>query len=97
VVENVAGQFLLAPGATQAPMLYFETSVNWFSIPAALGQPNSGIPTAGLSQHVQFVNDISDFPPAIVAEGNYLNSTQFITMSGYLENCAVTGCPAIAH
>jgi hypothetical protein len=93
VVENVGGVFLLAAGATQAPMIYFQTSVNWFAIPSTIGQANSGFPTAGVSQAIHFVNDA----PTATVQGNFLGGSQTVTLSGYLENCAVTGCPAIAH
>ena len=97
VIENVAGSFTLAAGTTEAPLMFLQNSDNshggrW-TFAGTLGPTVSGQVMAGFNQRTLAYFDSSDGLPAIYAFGNVASA--IITITGYYENCAVTGCPAI--
>ena len=101
VVENVGGILNLS---TTSPAISgymedfnFGANIQTFvGLNAPLGGTGfNGESFAGLNQKV-----LAFFPacesPFVVVYGKFLNGfPQGITVSGYLENCAVVGCPAI--
>jgi hypothetical protein len=51
---------------------------------------------AAFSQPIRFYVDGGDGVFAVVST-TWSNGASAVVLSGYLENCSVTGCPAIAH
>jgi len=97
VIENVNGYFALAAGTTEAPLMYVQNSSNshggrWTFV-GKLGPTVSGQVLAGFNERVLVYFDSSDPAPVIVAFGNLAAAN--ITITGYYENCAISGCPPI--
>jgi hypothetical protein len=101
VVENVGG--ILNVSTTSPPIAGYLEDFNFgagiqtfVGLNAPLGGTGfNGQSFAGMNEKV-----LAFFPagesPFVVVYGNFLNGfPQGITVSGYLENCAVVGCPAI--
>ena len=98
VVENVSGYFYVVSGTTVPPVGRLINSgalKGVWGIPGALGT-NFGATHAGLNGNITAYFNPGD-GPALGVMVNMAASPyeQTATLSGYLENCAVTGCPAI--
>jgi hypothetical protein len=99
VVENLSGYFQVSPAATTAVEGYLEGSA--FRIKSAFSAPLGQLDSGG---HFQAAfNSASRFyvDPGegvfAVASSNWSNGASNMVLSGYLESCAVTGCPAVQH
>jgi len=102
VIENVSGFFALntssSPIAGYLVNLKSLSQVNYWGLNAPLGQPFSGAVFSGLNQNVVAYFDAGDAPPFVNIWGNFFTGgSQSVNLSGHLENCALTGCPAIQH
>ena len=99
VVENLSGYFQISPAATAALMGYVEN--NSFRIKAGFTAPLGQIDLGG---HIQCAFDnptrfYADPGEGVfaVASANWSNGSTSMVLSGYLENCSITGCPAVQH
>lgn len=99
VVENLSGYFQISPAANADLVGYIENSS--FRIKTGFTAPRGQIDLGG---HIQcafdhptrFYVDPGEGAFA-VASANWSNGASAMVMSGYLENCSVTGCPAVQH
>ena len=99
VVENLSGYFQISPAATAALVGYVENSAA-FKIKAGFTAPLAQIDLGG---HIQcafdnptrFYVDQTDGGVFAVASANWSNGNSEMVLSGYLENCSVTGCPTV--
>ena len=99
VVENLSGYFQISPAATADLVGYVEN--NAFRIKAGFTAPRAQIDLGG---HIQaaFDNPTRFYVDSgegvfAVASANWSNGASSMVMSGYMENCSITGCPAIQH
>ena len=96
VLETVTAFFELPAGTTEAPLLGVGTSNpshnGQWTLVAKLGPTVSGQVMAGLNEKVLAYFDAAD-NSNFLAYGNI--SSVLVTLTGYYENCAVTGCPPI--
>jgi hypothetical protein len=100
VVENVSGFLELDPSSA-APAgdlqnLHLPHNNLW-GLNAPLGPNAFGVVTSGLNQTVRAIFDPGDLPRVVIFATFLPGSPQYATLSGYLENCALTGCPAVQH
>jgi hypothetical protein len=100
VVENLSGLFELSSAATAPVTGLIEGSsfLNVFAFTSANGQIFNGTIMSGINQPVRMVFDPSEGNPVAFVYGNYPSITglpSVMTLSGYLENCSITGCPTI--
>lgn len=99
VVENISGLFELANGTTPATgLIEGSTFLNVFGFATTTGPVFNGTLYAAVNQPTRMVFDNSEGDPVAFVYGTYpsiqgLPST--MTLSGYLENCSITGCPTI--
>ena len=100
VVENISGIFELSNSATAPATGLIEGSnfLNTFGFTSTNGQIFNGTIMSGVNQSTRMVFDSSEGNPVAFVYGFYPSIQglpSFITLSGYLENCAITGCPTI--
>jgi hypothetical protein len=100
VVTNLSGLFELSNSATAPPTGLIEGSsfLNVFAFTATNGQIFNGTVIAGINQPVRMVFDSDEGNPVAFVYGDYPSITGLpstMTLSGYLENCSITGCPTI--
>lgn len=100
VVENISGIFELASNATAPATGLIEGSnfLNTFGFTSTNGQIFNGTIMSGVNQPTHMVFDSSEGSPVAFVYGDYPSIQglpSFITLSGYLENCSITGCPTI--
>jgi hypothetical protein len=100
VVENISGIFELANNATAPVTGLIEGSnfLNTFGFTSSNGQIFNGTIMSGVNQPTRMVFDSSEGNPVAFVYGDYPSIQglpSFITLSGYLENCSITGCPTI--
>lgn len=100
VVEHISGIFELSNGATAPATGLIEGSnfLNTFGFTSTNGQIFNGTIMSGINQPAHMVFDSSEGNPVAFVYGDYPSIQglpSFITLSGYLENCSVTGCPTI--
>jgi hypothetical protein len=100
LVEQVSGLFEISNAATAPPTGLIEGSnfLNVFAFTAANGQIFNGTIMSGINIPVKMLFDSSEGSPVAFVYGNYPSITGLpstMTLSGYLENCSITGCPAI--
>lgn len=100
VVENISGIFELSNSATAPVTGLIEGSsfLNTFGFTSTNGQIFNGTIMSGINQSTRMVFDPSEGNPVAFVYGDYPSIEglpSFITLSGYLENCSITGCPTI--
>ena len=100
VVENLSGILELANNATAPATGLIEGSnfLNTFGFTSTNGQIFNGTIMSGVNQPTRMVFDSSEGNPVAFVYGDYPSIQglpSFLTLSGYLENCSVTGCPTI--
>lgn len=99
VVENLAGYFQVSPTATAPVEGYLENSAfrvkNAFTAP--LGQVDAGghIQSA-FNNPTRFYVDAGENVFAVTTSV-WSNGNSEMILSGYLENCSITGCPAVQN
>jgi hypothetical protein len=99
VVENLSGYFQISPAATAAVEGYIEN--NAFRIKSSFAAPLGQIDLGGhiqaaFSNATRFYVDSGEGVFA-VASANWSNGSTSMVLTGYLENCTITGCPAVQH
>src|SRR5215469_2373069 len=91
VLQHISAQL---QGSTQLALSIgtgFGSQASW-TLDGTLGASN----ICGINQDLLAYFDPADGQPsATVPGGGVLNGT--VTLTGYLENCSITGCPAIQH
>ncbi|MBS1858525.1 MAG: hypothetical protein JST11_24365 [Acidobacteria bacterium] len=100
VAENLSGYFQVSPASTTPVMGYLEDSPS-FTVFAGLTAPLGQIDLGG---HIQAAFDTptrfyvngGDNVFAVVS-ANWSNGNNTVILTGYLENCSISGCPPIAH
>ena len=99
VVENLSGYFQISPTATADLEGYIED--NSFRIRTGFSAPRGQIDLGG---HIQatFNNPTRFYVDAgvgvfAVASAVWSNGNSEMILSGYLENCSITGCPAVQN
>lgn len=99
VVENISGYFQISPAANADLVGYVEN--NAFRIKTGFTAPRAQIDLGG---HIQcaFDNPTRFYIDAgegvfAVASANWSNGSSAMVVSGYMENCSITGCPAVQH
>lgn len=104
VVENVSGWITLASGATSPPIAElsdFDNSqgrLTTWSYTGTLGQPFNGVIQSSFNQPALAIFDAGDAAPAMTVTANWeAGIGQYMTLTGYLENCAVANCQAKMH
>jgi hypothetical protein len=103
VVQNVSGFITLAGNATSPPiaLLYDEDNtarLTFWSFSGVLGQTLNGTTQTSFNYPAQAVFDSSDSAPVLTVTANFQASIpQYMTLTGYLENCAVASCPPKIH
>ena len=101
VAENLSGYFQVSPGATAALAGYVETNGPAFKIKTGFTAPIGQIEQGGHAQ-AAFDNPTRFYIDNLegvfaVASSTWSNGTSTMVLSGYLENCTITGCPAVQH
>lgn len=107
VIESFSADVVVAAGGSQPVLAYLTedtqsanppTNLGKWSVVAPLGPtlPNGQIEGAASLKVVAYF-DPTDGYPAVVLESTSAIVAFMATASGYLENCKITGCPAIAH
>jgi hypothetical protein len=99
VAENLSGYFQISPAATAPLTGYVETNV--FRVKTAftapIGQTDlGGHPQCAFDNPTRFYLDAGESVFA-VASSNWSNGASTMILSGYLENCTITGCPPVQH
>ena len=100
VVQHINAFYWLTPGTTTPPFLYLEDgSLNeLLTAPATIVQGfDGGIVMAVTNQNIEARFDPSDGSIFAVNSANFAGPgfPLTVTLSGYLENCSISGCPAI--
>jgi hypothetical protein len=101
VIENVSGMIPEAGGttfpATAALTTFIGASVTrWWGIPTFFGAQIFGEVQCNFNQTVRAYFDASAGVPQVHMYANFSGSdSPEVTISGYIENCTITGCPAI--
>jgi hypothetical protein len=104
VVENVSGWIVLANGTTLPPIAILTDVDNTvgrttiWSYAGILVQGSGTAILASFNQPAHAVFDAGDSGPEVAVNANWEGGTvQYMTLTGYLENCAITGCPLRVH
>jgi hypothetical protein len=102
VVENIVGYFQVSPVATAPLVGYIETGNPQFRILGSFTGPLGQIDPGGhiqvaVNQPTRFYVDASDPGFLAVASSNWANGSSAMVATGYLENCSISGCPAVQH
>ena len=102
VAENLSGYFQISPAATVPVAGYLEDGSPNFTVfagfSAPLGQTDlGGHIQAAFNTPTRFYVNGGDNGPFAVASANWSNGNNVMILTGYLENCSITGCPPIAH
>jgi hypothetical protein len=99
VVENVSGAVNVVNGSTPPTVLLQSTPVliGIWAFNATVGQSMNS-ENSGFNQVVRAYFEGAGEQPHVGVGANFSSSFQSVaTLSGYLENCAIAGCPAIQH
>ncbi len=89
VVENINATFQMSSSAVAPPFLF----MSGYSFTGVIG----GNALGSINQNFVAYFDPSDGGPHATVEASLVPSVNSAVLTGYLENCAVTGCPAITH
>jgi hypothetical protein len=101
VAQNASAYVALTLGSANAPIGSLGEVGGGFLIglTGALGTNSGSAPGsvtfAGVTQTVTAYFDAGQTPFLTVAASFAAGQMQFATLTGYLENCSITGCPAI--
>jgi len=100
VLQHLTANFLMNSGATQLPEVVVFPNDGSYTARATFIGKVGGIG----SQTFGGVNEdfLSYWDPGsqmlVISNGDFYNgAVNFVTLSGYLENCAITGCPPVVR
>jgi hypothetical protein len=99
VVQNVSGRLTLTSTTPPVALLQSGDSVIEIGVPTSVGG-NINTTMAGFNQNVLAFFDPSNGGPILSVEGDFSPAAvtgQLTMITGYLENCSVTGCQAVQH
>ncbi len=98
VAQNVSATLTMELAAT-APVGILEDSVTSLhvALPGSAGAVNGTVRRGGFSEQILAYYDAGSSPSMLVIGDFPSGVFQFATLTGYLENCSLTGCPAIQH
>lgn len=99
VAENLSGYFQLSPAATVPAVGYLEDNTI-FRIRTGFNAPLGPIGAAGtipaaFNQPTKFYFDPAEGTPTAVVSATWIGAPASMTLTGYLENCSITGCPLV--
>lgn len=97
VAEHLSGK-LLTPGSVTASAvgeIDDNSLMATLYFGSALGEMSGTFSQATVSQPIKMYVDSSHGAPFVVVASRW--NIGFFTLTGYLENCSITGCPAIQH
>ena len=102
VAENLSGYFMIDPGAAEPVTGYIETGAPSFQLFAAFIAPLGGhdvgnLQLAAFNQPTRFYVDAGQAVFSFVTSTWVTGGPGTVVLSGYLENCAVTGCPPVVR
>jgi len=99
VLQHVSCEFLMNQGATQLPQVMISLNGGSYLVRASFMGQLGGIGSntyGAVNTDILSYWDSADGQPLVTANGDFYGSvSNYVTLSGYLENCSVTGCPAI--
>jgi hypothetical protein len=99
VLQHVSCTFLMNSGATQLPLVTLYTNDGSYTARASFMGQLGGIGSntyGAVNTDILSYWDPANGQPLVIANGDFYPSVvNFVTLSGYLENCSVTGCPAV--
>lgn len=101
VIQHISCTFLMNSGSTQLPSITLYTNdgtstgrASFIGQVGGIGSQTFGALNADLLSYW----DSSNGQPLVVANGDFYPSViNWVTLSGYLENCSLTGCPAVVR
>ncbi len=93
VVQNISAQLVVKSG-TPLPSGFINSSGDQIS--SFIGT-YAGDNFAVINQQITSYHNAGDSPSLIMTADWYGLSSATVTLSGYLENCSVTGCPPVQH
>lgn len=96
VAQMVSAALTLAAGSAPPSGYMTDTFGFLLGLQGTVGISNSGFAYGGFSQPITAYFD-SPTSVELAVAGNFLAGTQSFALTGYLESCAVTGCPAIVQ
>lgn len=99
VIQHVSGFFWQAPGTTSPAGFYIDIGLNGtVFVPSQLIQSTNGGVVFSMANQDALAYIDAGSGVAGFAEGAWLTGQPVtVAVTGYLENCAITGCPAIQH
>jgi|SRR5215469_877813 len=99
VLQHVNCEFLMNQGATQLPQVMISLNGGSYLVRASFMGQLGGIGSntyGAVNTDILSYWDSADGQPLVTANGDFYGSvSNYVTLSGYLENCSVTGCPTI--
>jgi hypothetical protein len=95
VAQMVSGAFFVHFGAPPPATTLSDGSRSLLTLMGAVGPLNTTLSSAGFAQQITAYFDSGD-QPGLVIIGD-LAGLQYAVLTGYLENCSVTGCPTIVR
>jgi hypothetical protein len=93
VVQNISAQLVVKSG-TPLPSGFINSSGDQLS--SFIGT-YAGDSFAVINQQITSYHNAGDSPSLIITADWYGLSSATVTLSGYIENCSVTGCPPVQH
>ena len=96
VAQNVSATLTMeAAAAAPAGILQDSASSLSLALPGSAGTVNGAVRQGGFSTQILAYYDAGSTPSMLVVGDFPSGVFQFATLTGYLENCAIAGCPAI--
>jgi hypothetical protein len=101
VVENLGGWVSQNSGASApiAVLNNFDGGRNtWWSVTGTMGPLFNTIVQCSFNQNMRAVFDTVDLAPNVNVTADWRGGVgQYVTLTGYLENCGISGCPTKVH
>jgi hypothetical protein len=96
VAQNVSAT-LTMEAAAAAPVGILQASATSLSLtlPGSAGSVNGSVRQGGFCTQILAYYDAGSTPSMLAIADFPSGAFQFATLTGYLENCSITGCPAI--
>jgi hypothetical protein len=94
VAENLSGNMLVPSSATKPPVATLGMNSSVYGIPGTIGAPFTEVTGTNMAvingNFKAYAN--AGTSPYLTITANWGSNAE-VTLTGYLENCAVTGCP----
>jgi hypothetical protein len=95
VTQNISANLNMAPGAVPFGFLT-DTYSFTVALPGFVGPTYAGSAPGGFTYPLTAYFD-AGYAPELVISGNFASTSQFVSLTGYLESCAITGCHPIVQ